>query len=149
MSQVLNLFRPNSERSDSDRNDRMKTRSDQDEWRVLCVEGMLFQDLWTYDFRRTEMCAIPYGTEEGEVSFCAYNTGVGWRRIIENKHKTATVAEWHKSQGRHAVYAHGKAVELPTTQHTLDLPGASPCSACMAPGEKETVPEPKSVPTPI
>ncbi|MGA2264572.1 MAG: radical SAM protein, partial [Acidobacteriota bacterium] len=61
LSQVLNLFKPNSERSDSDRNDRMKTLSDKDEWRVLCVEGMLFQDLWTYDFRRTEMCVIPYG----------------------------------------------------------------------------------------
>ena len=44
---------------------------------------MWFQDLWNYDFRRTEMCVIPYGTQEGEISFCAYNTGVGWRNIIE------------------------------------------------------------------
>ncbi|MBA2501599.1 MAG: hypothetical protein H0V27_01850, partial [Pyrinomonadaceae bacterium] len=46
---------------------------------MLCVEGMWFQDLFNYDFRRTEMCVIPYGTQEGEISFCAYNTGVGWR----------------------------------------------------------------------
>jgi uncharacterized radical SAM superfamily Fe-S cluster-containing enzyme len=41
---------------------------------------MWFQDLFNYDFRRTEMCVIPYGTQEGEISFCAYNTGVGWRQ---------------------------------------------------------------------
>jgi pyruvate-formate lyase-activating enzyme len=53
------------------------------DWTVLWVGGMWFQDLWTYDFRRTEMCVIPYGTQEGEVSFCAYNTGVGWRQIVD------------------------------------------------------------------
>jgi len=122
ISQIVNLFKPSSERSDSDRNDRMKTRSEQDEWRVLCVEGMWFQDLWTYDFRRTEMCVIPYGTQEGEISFCAYNTGVGWRQIIENMHQTATLAEWHKTEGRHEIFAKGKKVELKTTQHHLSLP---------------------------
>ena len=50
------------------------------EWRVLFVAGMWFQDLFNYDFRRTEMCIIPYGTQMGEISFCAYNTGVGWRQ---------------------------------------------------------------------
>jgi uncharacterized radical SAM superfamily Fe-S cluster-containing enzyme len=130
ISQLLHLFRPSSERSDSDRNDRMKNRSDRDEWRVLCVEGMLFQDLWTYDFRRTEMCVIPYGTEEGEVSFCAYNTGVGWRQIIDNRYRTASVAEWHRTKGRHPVYAGGKAVELATTEHNLYLPASPACSQC-------------------
>ena len=32
-----------------------------------------FQDLFNYDFRRTEMCIIPYATQMGEISFCAYN----------------------------------------------------------------------------
>ena len=54
---------------------------------------MWFQDLFNYDFRRTEMCIIPYGTQEGEISFCAYNTGIGWRNIIENMHQNATVAK--------------------------------------------------------
>lgn len=132
LSQVLTLFKPSSERSDSDRNDRMKTRSDDDPWRVLCIEGMLFQDLWTYDFRRTEMCVIPYGTEEGEISFCAYNTGVGWRQIIESRHKTATLAEWHSTRGRHKIYAGGSAVELQTTSHTLQLPRVQSGSCCSA-----------------
>ena len=122
ISQIVNLFKPSSASSDSDRNDRMKTRSDQDDWRVLCVEGMWFQDLWTYDFRRTEMCVIPYGTQEGEISFCAYNTGVGWRQIIENMHQTATLAEWHKTRGRHDIFAKGKKVPLETTRHKLTLP---------------------------
>ena len=55
----------------------------EDEWLILFIAGMWFQDLFTYDFRRTEMCIIPYATQMGEISFCAYNTGVGWRQIIE------------------------------------------------------------------
>src|SRR4029077_3332709 len=123
ISQIVNLFKPSSTTSNSDRNDRMKVeRKEEDVWRVLCVEGMWFQDLFNYDFRRTEMCVIPYGTQEGEISFCAYNTGVGWRQIIENMHKTANLAEWYEEHGRHPVYAAGKAVPLRTTKHTLSLP---------------------------
>ena len=68
------------------------------------------------------MCVSPYGTQEGEISFCAYNTGAGCRQIIENMHMTATLAEWHKNQGRHTIYARGKKVELPTLRHKLSLP---------------------------
>jgi uncharacterized radical SAM superfamily Fe-S cluster-containing enzyme len=125
ISQIVNLFKPSSANSNSDRNDRMKkqeTSAEDDKWRVLCVEGMWFQDLFNYDFRRTEMCVIPYGTQEGEISFCAYNTGVGWRQIIENMHKTANLGEWYEEHGRHKVYAAGKSVPLQTTKHSLSLP---------------------------
>jgi hypothetical protein len=67
--------------------DVMKRR--QDRWNFLFIAGMWFQDLFNYDFRRTEQCIIPYATQEGEISFCAYNTGVGWRNIIEKMHMTA------------------------------------------------------------
>src|SRR5258708_27772775 len=77
----------------------------QDEWLLMFVAGMWFQDLWTYDFRRTEMCIIPYATQMGEISFCAYNTGVGWRHIVEKMYQNATVADWYKEHGKHAVYA--------------------------------------------
>jgi hypothetical protein len=61
----------------------------------------------------TEMCIIPYATQMGEISFCAYNTGVGWRHIVEKMHQNATVAEWYKAHGKHAVYANPrKAVPL-------------------------------------
>jgi uncharacterized radical SAM superfamily Fe-S cluster-containing enzyme len=82
-------------------------------WRVLFIGGMWFQDLFNYDFRRTEMCIIPYATQMGEISFCAYNTGVGWRKIIEEMFQTASLAEWYKKNGRHEVYARGRSVPLP------------------------------------
>src|SRR5260370_2479223 len=92
------------------------------DWRVLFVAGMWFQDLFNYDFRRTEMCIIPYGTQMGEISFCAYNTGVGWRNIIEKMKATATVAEWHRTKGRHAVYAKNQNLLLPSPLGTIQMP---------------------------
>ncbi|MEP7039206.1 MAG: radical SAM protein [Acidobacteriota bacterium] len=93
----------------------------QDPWNFLFIAGMWFQDLFNYDFRRTEMCIIPYGTQEGEISFCAYNTGIGWRNIIEHMHQNATVAQWYKDNGRHEIFARGKEVELDNTDHGLKL----------------------------
>ncbi len=98
--------------------DAMKRRQT-DPWNFLFIAGMWFQDLFNYDFRRTEMCIIPYATQQGEISFCAYNTGVGWRQIIENMHKNATVAEWYKTHGKHEIYAKGKAVNLENFEHSL------------------------------
>ena len=95
-----------------------------DSWRVLFIGGMWFQDLFNYDFRRTEMCIIPYATQMGEISFCAYNTGVGWRKIIEEMFQTASLAEWYKKNGRHEVYARGRNVPLPVLPgQTVPLPG--------------------------
>ena len=96
-----------------------KRRSDP--WNFLFIAGMWFQDLFNYDFRRTEMCIIPYGTQEGEISFCAYNTGIGWRNIIENMHQNATVAKWYQQHGRHEIFAKGKEVKLDDPSHGLVL----------------------------
>ncbi len=93
----------------------------QDPWNFLFIAGMWFQDLFNYDFRRTEMCIIPYGTQEGEISFCAYNTGVGWRNIIEQMHQNATVMDWYKQNGKHKVYANGGAVQMESFDHTLQV----------------------------
>ncbi len=82
---------------------------------------MWFQDLYNYDFRRTEQCIIPYATQEGEISFCAYNTGVGWRNIIEKMHMTATLTKWYEEHGRHEIFAGGKAVGLNQSSHKLNL----------------------------
>ncbi|MCB9385872.1 MAG: radical SAM protein [Bryobacterales bacterium] len=92
-----------------------------DPWNFLFVAGMWFQDLFNYDFRRTEMCVIPYGTQEGEISFCAYNTGIGWRNIIEKMHMTATLTTWYDEHGRHKIYAGGKSVDLEDYTHRLKL----------------------------
>ena len=82
---------------------------------------MWFQDLFNYDFRRTEMCIIPYATQQGEISFCAYNTGIGWRNIIEKMHMTATLTKWYEEHGRHEIFAGNKSVPLTTTEHSLKL----------------------------
>ena len=44
--------------------DVMKRRNDR--WNFLFIAGMSFQDLFNYDFRRTEQCIIPYATQEGK-----------------------------------------------------------------------------------
>jgi uncharacterized radical SAM superfamily Fe-S cluster-containing enzyme len=96
-----------------------KRRSDR--WNFLFVAGMWFQDLFNYDFRRTERCIIPYATQEGEISFCAYNTGIGWRNIIEKMHMTATLTKWYEEHGRHEIFAGGKKVGLSSADHSLQL----------------------------
>jgi len=77
------------------------------EWRVLFVAGMWFQDLFNYDFRRTEMCIIPYATQMGEISFCAYNTGVGLAQHRREDSAERDRREWYREHGRHKVYAKG------------------------------------------
>jgi hypothetical protein len=99
--------------------DVMKRR--QDRWNFLFIAGMWFQDLFNYDFRRTEQCIIPYATQEGEISFCAYNTGVGWRNIIEKMHMTATLTKWYEEHGRHEIFAGGKKVKMDDETHSLLL----------------------------
>src|SRR6185295_1760546 len=96
-----------------------------DRWNFLFVAGMWFQDLFNYDFRRTEQCIIPYATQEGEISFCAYNTGVGWRNIIEKMHMTATLTKWYEEHGRHEIVAGGKNVALASKDHSLVLDPAA------------------------
>jgi hypothetical protein len=99
--------------------DVMKRR--QDRWNFLFIAGMWFQDLFNYDFRRTEQCIIPYATQEGEISFCAYNTGVGWRNIIEKMHMTSTLTKWYEEHGRHEIFAGGKKVKMEDQEHALYL----------------------------
>jgi len=91
-----------------------------DRWNFLFIAGMWFQDLFNYDFRRTEQCIIPYATQEGEISFCAYNTGVGWRNIIEKMHMTSSLTKWYEEHGRHEIFAGGKKVGL-EKEATYDL----------------------------
>src|SRR5262249_51820804 len=92
-----------------------------DRWNFLFIAGMWFQDLFNYDFRRTEQCIIPYATQQGEISFCAYNTGIGWRNIVEKMHMTATLTKWYDDHGRHEIFAGGKNVNLDEQRHKLML----------------------------
>ena len=104
-----------------DRTDQDIHKRRQDRWNFLFIAGMWFQDLFNYDFRRTERCIIPYATQEGEISFCAYNTGLGWRNIIEKMHMTATLTKWYEEHGRHEIFAGGKSVAWLAAEHSLKL----------------------------
>jgi uncharacterized radical SAM superfamily Fe-S cluster-containing enzyme len=108
-------------RSDPGRSGRDIQKRRSDRWNFLFIAGMWFQDLFNYDFRRTEQCIIPYATQQGEISFCAYNTGVGWRNIIEKMHMTATLTKWYEEHGRHEIFAGGKTVALESVEHSLKL----------------------------
>src|SRR2546428_11355062 len=87
-----------------------KRRSDR--WNFLFIAGMWFQDLFNYDFRRTEMCIIPYATQQGEVSFCASTTAMGWAKSIKKMHMTGRPTKGTEGQGRNGALPGGKPVRL-------------------------------------
>ena len=108
----------------------------QDRWNFLFIAGMWFQDLFNYDFRRTEQCIIPYATQEGEISFCAYNTGVGWRNIIEKMHMSATLTKWYEEHGRHEIFAGGKEVGMTYVGH--EAPSSTWSTSTLKPTTRST-----------
>lgn len=81
------------------------------EWRFLMVAGMWFQDLFNFAFDVIGMDPARVGTVDGEISFCAHNSA-GWRQVLEHVHKTASLGEWHRTHGRHPIYANGTVVPL-------------------------------------
>jgi len=91
--------------------------SHQGRWRVMILNGVWFQDAFNYDFSGICNSTTPVATQQGEISFCAYYGG-GWRKVIEYLNRTATLAEWHRSHGRHEIYAKGKKVELSRLIHS-------------------------------
>ena len=88
-----------------------KAYAHQGRWRVMILNGVWFQDAFNYDFSGICNSTTPVATQQGEISFCAYYGG-GWRKVIEYLNRTTTLAEWHRSHGRHEIYAKGKKVEL-------------------------------------
>jgi uncharacterized radical SAM superfamily Fe-S cluster-containing enzyme len=82
-----------------------------DSWKLVMITPMSFQDLYNYDFATMSDSRTPVATQEGEITFCAYNGG-RWRKIVEHLHQTASLAEWNRMHGRHSIYAKGKEVDL-------------------------------------
>jgi len=111
-------------------------RPPQRDWTLIWAGGMWFQDLWTYDFRRTEMCCVPYGTQEGEISFCAYNTGIGWRQIIESKHMNARTSDWYRQKGRHTIYSGDRVIPLTVHAPSINVPAVTSGGYCAMRSEK-------------
>ena len=80
-------------------------------WKLVMVNPMSFQDLYNYDLSTMSDSRTPMATQEGEISFCAYNGG-RWRNVVEHLHQTATLTEWHRTHARHQIYANDKRVDL-------------------------------------
>jgi 7,8-dihydro-6-hydroxymethylpterin dimethyltransferase len=104
------------------------------EWRFLLIKGMWFQDLFNFDLRNIEMSTTPVATQEGEISFCAYNAG-GWRQIVESQYQTASLSEWHRQHGRHPIYANGQLVQLQPTSPPVSGAEISTGAVCVRPDE--------------
>lgn len=115
ITDLMDLFRQCVARAKiSSRNWEMAERGTGD-WTLLIVYGQLFQDTGVYDLSAIETSMTPVGTQEGEVAFSAYNS-IGWRDLVEQRHKTAKLAQWHRQHGRHQIYAHGSLVRIPDTR---------------------------------
>jgi uncharacterized radical SAM superfamily Fe-S cluster-containing enzyme len=84
-------------------------------WKLVMITPMSFQDLYNYDVETMSDSKTPVATQEGEITFCAYNGG-RWRKIVEHLHQTASLPQWNRTNGRHRVYAKGKDVELDTAK---------------------------------
>lgn len=80
-------------------------------WKLMMITPMSFQDLYNYDLATMSDSKTPVATQEGEITFCAYNGG-RWRNIVEHLHQTASLPEWNRMHGRHPIYAKGKEVDL-------------------------------------
>lgn len=81
------------------------------EWRLLTVNPMYFQDIYNIDLRNVEMDATPVGTEGGEISFSAYYS-MGWKEVLEQANHSVPLSDWHRTHGRHEIFAGGKLVPL-------------------------------------
>jgi uncharacterized radical SAM superfamily Fe-S cluster-containing enzyme len=83
------------------------------DWRIQFFAGMHFQDKYDYQFDRTRRCIIHYLTPEGNISFCAYNTGADYRDRIEMAYNRGSNSEWFRRYGRNRIYARMATVPLP------------------------------------
>jgi len=89
-------------------------------WKLMIFNGMWFQDAFNYDFAGICNSTTPVALTQGEISFCAYYGG-SWRKVVEHQSRTVKLAEWHRTHGRHEIYAKGKSVDL---GQPLRSPGA-------------------------
>ena len=81
-----------------------------DRWNFLFIAGIWFQDLFNYDFRRTEMCIIPYATQQGEISLLRlqHRHPAGATSSREDAHDGDRSPEWYGSTAATEIFAGGK-----------------------------------------
>ena len=91
-----------------------------DRWNFLFIAGMWFQDLFNYDFRRTEMCIIPYATQQrGNLLLRVQHR----HRLAKHHREDAHDGDAHQWYEEHAARNLRRQQERPlsTTEHSLKL----------------------------
>jgi uncharacterized radical SAM superfamily Fe-S cluster-containing enzyme len=59
---------------------------DREDWRVLLLAAMHFQDAYNFEIDRVRRCVVHYATPEGKVyPFCTYNCGPCFRSQVERR----------------------------------------------------------------
>ena len=102
--------------------------ADKSRWQFLPINAVWFEDPFNVDFEAVCRSCAPVATEEGEFSFCSYNS-MGWRQIIESRHRTADLSDWHRERGRHTIFANGATVPLERLTTARTTPAANSISS--------------------
>ncbi len=116
---LLGIFRQCELRSTSQRADWSSAIYDQQQWTVLIISGMWFQDLFSYELHNIQMSTavvVDSGldlerVQNAEVSFSFKNAG-GWRQVAEWARHAPTLSQWHGEHGRHPIYSNHQVVRI-------------------------------------
>ena len=98
----------------------------QEEWALLIITGMWFQDLYNYELTNIQTSTAlvaDLGFDEDadptEISF-SFKNAAGWRQVVENLSSLPSLSEWHRTRGRHPIYANGIAVTVNELTESLE-----------------------------
>ena len=116
-------------------------RRQTDPWNFLFIAGMWFQDLFNYDFRRTEMCIIPYATQQGEISLLRLQHRRGLapdhrkhaqerdrRRVVQEPRQTRNLRQGQERQSRHS-FEHSLVIDADDAARVRHLEHDIPLTA--------------------
>jgi uncharacterized radical SAM superfamily Fe-S cluster-containing enzyme len=92
---------------------------DKDEWSILVIGGMWFQDLFNYELANIQMSTAlvadsgirPSKNAGEEVPF-SFKNAAGWRQVVERARSLPSLSTWHRKHGRHAIYTNGISVSV-------------------------------------
>jgi uncharacterized radical SAM superfamily Fe-S cluster-containing enzyme len=118
---LLGLVKQSAARFTSATEQRIDSR---DAWGLLIVSSAWFQDLFNYELPNIQLSTALVsdlgvnGTYSREISF-SFKNAAGWRQIVENQSSMPTLSDWHRLQGRHAIYANGVSVTVDELTSTL------------------------------
>lgn len=76
-----------------------KSKAEREDWDLMLVAGMHFQDCFNFNVDRVKRCSIHYACPDGRLyPFCTYNSGPLYRRNIERRYSVPKKL-WLKKNG--------------------------------------------------